>query len=527
MAFFSSCLLMGSAGISYHSFEVLNDAAWRMGQGKDVVADILPPPLYLVESHLVSKMLLEQEESEKHGLLLRLRELKNDYLTRNKYWEGNDDITPEVKSALLGEQRKYANLWWNEMENRFIPALERGDKQGLQISMENLDNYYKSHRNSIDQTVRISTKFADDTFNHLGYSAKNTAFILIAVAIIGLVASLTIAYVVIRKIRLSLLTAGNIAEHIADGNLSIVITKFDQDEVGQLIIKIVQMRDNLHSLISQIQNEVKKLRSSSSQLKEVATTGELVAESQSDAACSIAANIEELSVSLDLVDHNANDARQIAVESQKRAYESTKVIDATANEMQKISNLVLDAARNIRNLDEISSEITNILNVIHDVADQTNLLALNAAIEAARAGSYGRGFAVVADEVRTLAERTSSSSGEIKLMVSKIREASKAAVLAMESGVRGVESGVTFSKHAGISIKQIHEAQSDVSLSVDGIVDALREQAAATRDIAVRVEMVSQGTESLTTTASQTRQSAEELAFYAENLNKLTAKFRL
>ncbi|MEY4718582.1 MAG: hypothetical protein RL563_1200 [Pseudomonadota bacterium] len=527
MSLFTSLFLIGSAALGYFALDSLSQAAWKMGQGKDVVADILPPPLFLVESQLVSKMLLEENSVDNQELLTRLAALKNDYVKRNTYWENNQDITSIVKDNLLGEQRKYANSWWTELENVFLPAISRGDKNQAAMSMKNLDNYYQLHRNSVDKTVTISSEFANDTFNNLGHVGSRTAIILVLVAIAGFLVSLILAYIVIRNIRLSLLEAGIIAERIAAGDLTAVIPTWGQDEVGQLLTKVVQMRDSLHSLISEMRSGVHQLHRSSSQLRDAATNGELVAQNQAESACSMAATIEQLSVSLDLVNENAGDARRTAMESQRRAQESSKVIEATANEMQKISDVVLNAAQNIRNLDAISSEITNILNVIHDVADQTNLLALNAAIEAARAGSYGRGFAVVADEVRTLAERTSSSSGEIKLMVGKIRDASKAAVIAMETGVKSVESGVNLSVSAGQSVKEIHEAQSQVAQSVDGIGDALREQAAATRDIAVRVEMVSQGAESLATTVSQTLNSAEELAFQAESLDKLASKFRL
>jgi methyl-accepting chemotaxis protein len=241
----------------------------------------------------------------------------------------------------------------------------------------------------------------------------------------------------------------------------------------------------------------------------------------------MAVSIEQLSVSLDIVNDNAADAIQIAMASGQSAQDSTKVIESSAKEMQKISELVLSAASYIRNLESISSEITKIVDVIHGVAEQTNLLALNAAIEAARAGENGRGFAVVADEVRTLAERTSSSSNEIKAMVEKIREASRASVLAMESGVTGVELGVALSREAGKSIKEILEAQSRVTDSVDGINQALKEQTAATHDMTSRVEVVSHGAESLAQTISKTRKNAEELANQAETLDRLASRFKL
>lgn len=527
MSLFASLLLVISVVLGYFALQNVSQAAWRMGQGKDVVADILPPPLYLVEAQLIAKNLLDATNHELIPLQNRLTALKNDYDQRNRYWEDNHDITAEVKQTLLGEQRKQADLWWREMQDEFLPAIESGNQQAIDLSMNKLDKHYLLHRKGVDQTVKLSTQFAENTFNHLGLTKDQAITFLLTVVITGALLSLSMAYIIIRQIRISLNEAGKVARAIASGDLSLTISVSGQDEVGQLLMQMAEMRNNLHALISEMHQGVSRLKQHSEELLGAAANGAMVAGSQSEAACNMAATVEQLSVSLDMVDANAGEARRVAIESASHAQDSANVIESTVSEMHKISDVVMHVANNIRNLETISADISNIVNVIHDVADQTNLLALNAAIEAARAGEYGRGFAVVADEVRQLAERTSSSSGEITQMIGKIREASQAAVTAMESGVKGVEAGVALSQDAGESVKEIRVAQSQVTVSVEEISNALKEQATATRDIASRVESVSQGAESLAATATQTQESAKELARQAENLDKLASRFRL
>ncbi|OQW74494.1 MAG: hypothetical protein BVN35_10465 [Proteobacteria bacterium ST_bin11] len=525
MAGIASSVLVGVALLGYQSLHQVGDAAEVMGEGKDVVADILPPPLYLVEGQLIAERMYH--DSDVSSLLARLKELKTDYDTRNRYWESNQRLIDVVKQDLLGAQRKYADDWWREMLDNYLPALERSDLKAKEESMARLDNYYELHRQFVNKTVTSSTRFATETLDNLHSVAEKTTWYLVGLALFGAILSLAMAFLIARQIRASLNLAGQMAQTIADGNLSIAVPDYGDDEIGLLFQKLSLMRNKLHTLIYEIRSGVVQLNRHSIELHSALEGCDSIAANGSHAANTMAASIEQLSVSLNQVNINTADAIRIATESGQSAQESTKVIDSSAKEMHKISELVLNAAGYIRNLETISSQITTIVDVIHGVAEQTNLLALNAAIEAARAGSYGRGFAVVADEVRTLAERTSSSSNEIKIMVEKIREASRASVLAMQSGVKGVESGVELSGKAGNSVKEILDAQARVTVSIDSINQALLEQTAATRDMTSQVEMVSRGADSLAETVSKTRKNSEQLAGQVAILDKLASRFQL
>jgi methyl-accepting chemotaxis protein len=159
---------------------------------------------------------------------------------------------------------------------------------------------------------------------------------------------------------------------------------------------------------------------------------------------------------------NAREAYKISESTEAISRQGASVIETAAVEMRRIADSARVSAGVIEELGSQSSQITSIVNTIHDIADQTNLLALTAAIEAARAGEQGRGFAVVADEVRKLAERTSSSTAEISGMIDKIREGTHTAIDSMTSMLKQAEQGVVLANDAGDAINKIRESTNQV-----------------------------------------------------------------
>jgi methyl-accepting chemotaxis protein len=183
--------------------------------------------------------------------------------------------------------------------------------------------------------------------------------------------------------------------------------------------------------------------------------------------------------------------------------------------MNRIAEVVGNAASTVRELGNSSNQIGEIIQVIDDIADQTNLLALNAAIEAARAGEQGRGFAVVADEVRKLAERTTKATKEIAAMIKRIQEDTGNAVQSIESGTKEVETGKDLAKKA-------IEALDEIIGSTNSTIDAVNQVAAASEEQSSAAEQISKSIEGISSVTQESAAGTQQIARAAEDLNKLT-----
>jgi methyl-accepting chemotaxis protein len=316
-------------------------------------------------------------------------------------------------------------------------------------------------------------------------------------------------------------------ELVARKDFSVQLEATGNDEIATASHSFNQLVAMLRAMLHELNQDVHRLDDTAADLARAITQSSNSSSATSQSASSMAAAVEEMSVSLDQMRDNTSVAQLVVKASTQHSEDGGRVISAAMDDMQKTSVAVQQVSDVIGTLGEQTTRITNIVNVIREVADQTKLLALNAAIEAARAGEQGRGFAVVADEVRKLAERTASATGEIANMIEAIQTSAHTAVDRMGGAVKQADAGAALANDAGQSIEAIRNGAIQVSAAFQEIARSIAEQSAAGQLIAQQVEQVAQASDENSVAVSHTADAARTLEVLSNGIRQRIDQFRV
>lgn len=498
-------------------------------QQKDLLADILPPPEYLIESYLITLQMISGNKADLAARIEKSKALAKDFDDRQAYWKTELD-DGEIKTLIVEKTYKPGKEFLTLQLEQLIPALQNGDSKTVAALQPQLDQRYAEHRAAIDELVKKATDnaVAQEKSATVLVNSKNVQ----AIGLIGgflllaIIVSQWITRDVLRELGGEPAYAASIARRIANGDMTLTIQTHPGDQTS-LLVAMRQMQEALRDTIRHIQKAADNVASDSESMSAAMKNVAEGSSRQSEAAGSMATAVEQMTKSITHVAKSADDATNKSVEAGALSNEGDSVVKSAITEINKIADVFSESTQLILTLGEQSTQISAIVNVIKEIADQTNLLALNAAIEAARAGEQGRGFAVVADEVRKLAERTTSSAQEIVNTIDAIQSGTKSAVNSMALGGKQVTEGVRMAGNAGEAMVNIAASSRDVRDSVTEISSALREQNSASGNVWENVNEIAARAGINGLACREVSQAADNLVTLAETLKASTQRFKM
>ena len=365
----------------------------------------------------------------------------------------------------------------------------------------------------------------DDTLDELRW--QNTIGQLLAGLLVA-AAAIALLYVMAKQLTQPIIQITRSLHDVAEGegDLTTRLPETGNDEVTELAHSFNVFLGKLQTLVADIKRSASAVEQGADATANVSEKTSAGINTQQNELDQVATAVHEMSAAIQEIAGSAQRAATAAGEANQAVDVGRDRVAAAVREVGRLAGEIEATAEVIRQLEQQSTQISTILDVIRNIADQTNLLALNAAIEAARAGEHGRGFSVVADEVRTLASRTQNSTQEIQQMIEALLTGTSQAVATMQRGKERVDNSVQRAEAAGAALQAIVTAVHQINDMNTHIATAVEEQSTVTNEVSRNITVIGSVANELAAASSGASQTSSQLLAEAAQLNKLVSRFR-
>lgn len=443
----------------------------------DLRSDILPPPEFIIETHLTVLQIAKSMKSDPAAIDAfekKLTSLKSDYDDRQSYWDkslqSSTQMETQIREMTLGTSKEPVSKYFEILFSQFLPAVKRHDTKAVDDLIDkSLTPLYNQHKAVIDQLADLTQKSQELRESTAAERIKSRTLATIVTAISALTILGVMAWFIIRSISKPLDVAVEMVSRISKGDLTHSTKVSSTDELGRMLTALNAMQENLQATLREVASVSGKVAEGSDKLSATAERLSQGSTEQAAAAEQTSASMEEMAATVQQNADNSSQTDKIASGSAEEAKASGEAVALTVKSIRKISEKI---------------------GIIEEIARKTDLLALNAAVEAARAGEHGRGFAVVASEVRKLAERSQTAAAEISALTT---------------------DGVKTAENTG---KMLTELVPNIRRTAE----LVREIAAASNEQSSGAEQVNKALQQLDQVIQQNAAGSEEMAATAHDL---------
>jgi methyl-accepting chemotaxis protein-1 (serine sensor receptor) len=371
--------------------------------------------------------------------------------------------------------------------------------QTQDLLMNKISPFFKDMHADLNALIKLQQDVAKVEFDSATQRYDTIKKVSISSIVLGLLFALGFGWSLLRSVTLPLRHAAEVADAIAEGDLTHTVDVSGNNEISVLMRAMSHMQTNLTKVVANVRQGSEGVATASAEIAQGNHDLSSRTESQASALEETAASMEQLSSTVQQNAENAQQANQLALAASSTAVQGGEVVAQVVETMKHIN--------------DSSKRISDIISVIDGIAFQTNILALNAAVEAARAGDQGRGFAVVASEVRNLAGRSAAAAKEIKNLIG--------------ASVQRVEQGTSLVDQAGATMSEVVSSIRRVTDIMGEISAASREQSLGVSQVGEAVTQMDQVTQQNAALVEQMAAAATSLKSQAHDLVQTVAVFKL
>lgn len=457
----------------------------RIVADKDIIADVLPPPQYIIESYLtVFQMMDAQTASERDRLIGQFKQLKAAYDTRHEHWT-KTLAEGELRDKLVRDSFNAASQFYQTVEMYLIKPLEAGTPAAELESVLRgpVEANYERHREAIDEVVRIAQDKINVSEETARTTVKNWVIAQIVVGGFGLALLLWICWVIMR------------------------VMKQTQDLIEQVQRSTIELNSTATEIAAAAGQQSSTMQGFN------ASTSEMAASVKE-----ISATGQELMSTVEGVHGRANEASSLADSGR------TSLADMEST-MGQLSDATGSISSKLGMIREKAGGINTVVETITKVADHTNLLSINAAIEAEKAGESGRGFLVVSREIRRLADQTAVATLDIEQMVRQMQDSVSAGVMEMDGFSEQVRTCTSQVVEIGGQMNEIIGQVQALNDQFHTVTEGMRQQSQGARQIDEAMGQLATGVHQTSGMVQDFNSAAENLRSSAGVLQEQVEQF--